>query len=449
MNKNKYLNNLEDQFYKNTVEKTDFYTDFYTVERFSINKMTALSQCLKDMLVFGELSPELLDKAKDQLGYIQKILNTPNSIEMDFYLGTDDLMLYRVVPYGRTNYKGLQLEKPCGRMFPLVTSMASLSRQVRHYLFSRSNFDQDYLDVDLVNSHPSLIALYSKERNIESPRLIEYLTERTSVINSIVSSESCNKSEAKRLLLIALNTDSIFTNNPFVKEYHEEVRRIRELLWSDSFLDTVGTFISTNELRMSLSHRDNFKSNSEDKNKFLLQSYYCFEGESALLNKLRDSLVVRLNVNNRPNLSKDESWIHFIPFYDGAYIKTETSDRRRTLCSEVEMDLYIDEFNSSIHTELGVNFINFATKSIHVEDDELTIVIPDILTRYELLSDDFYKNIEIKFDGEELSTFIDTTKSVQKEIKDGTNEKFNSWVRKTINTQMAHNRREYFKSDKS
>ncbi len=97
--------------------------------------MTAVKLFLQDCIYFKNVEDKYLEDIKKQLNIIQYILNTPNSIETRFLQVSNNLYFERIVLYGRVKYKVDKEEVSCRRLYHLVPSMSSLSKQIRFYLF--------------------------------------------------------------------------------------------------------------------------------------------------------------------------------------------------------------------------------------------------------------------------------------------------------------------------
>ena len=297
--KNNYFKIIEDHSLKYMEEKKDFYIEFYTVEKYSVGKLTVLKQYLQDILITNTMYKDSFESIENQINIISHILNTPNSIEMRFIPTAFDITLQRIVPYGRLHHNPNDSDIPCGRLYPLIPSMVQLSRQIRRFLFS-----DKYFDIDLVNAHPTILASYAIENELNVPSLTDYVENRESILKEIVINSGCSREDAKKLILIAQNTTSIQTKSLFVTNYSQEIVKIRQHMWENQ-----------KNLVNYLNKRESFKGKSIDEQMITLQSYYCFNTESSLLLDLRQYLFNMLHLDNRPSFNTSKRFLHFIPFF--------------------------------------------------------------------------------------------------------------------------------------
>jgi hypothetical protein len=94
-----------------------------------------------------------------------------------------------------------------GRIIPRASlSLSVFRRATRHTLCN-----DEYIDIDMVNSQPTLIYEIAKKNDIILHGLKEYIEHRCDILDQIMNHHKCDKDTAKELILIVLNGGSYHT----------------------------------------------------------------------------------------------------------------------------------------------------------------------------------------------------------------------------------------------
>jgi len=102
-----------------------------------------------------------------------------------------------------------------------------LSRQIRYCLFK-----DFYIDIYLVNAHPTILYNFASENNIICPKLTLLVHNREEVFSNIMKTENKDKSSVKKKLLVILNLELLKNEkNSFYRELSNEIIEIRETIW--------------------------------------------------------------------------------------------------------------------------------------------------------------------------------------------------------------------------
>ena len=88
-----------------------------------------------------------------------------------------------------------------------------------------------YTDIDLVNSHFSILFFKANDNSIDVPYLNQLVTNRLEIFNTIVNSHGLSFSEVKVEFLKCLNLIIYKGNIPYLKNLHLNILKIRENIW--------------------------------------------------------------------------------------------------------------------------------------------------------------------------------------------------------------------------
>lgn len=433
------VKDIENLNHKYSLERENFYSEFLTIERYSLKKVVALRQYFEDKIVIENTSISEIIKIKKQLDILKNILNTPNSIEMRFVRITNDLIFERIVPYGRITGEQASVEDKHGRLFPLVLSMINLSRHVRYFLFNDT-----YKDFDLNNSYPSILANFANIYSLPSPLLQHYVKNRKDILNDLSKELLITRDQAKKLVIMALNLYPIKSDSSFLKEFSKEIFTIRKFMMMKAlYHNSKGSNAET--LYKTLCKRQDFQEKSLGEKMIMYQSFYCFNIESSLLLELRRYLNEKLNIKDIPSFDSSENKLHFIPFFDGAYILATSDNTKKIVCSDVKLKSLIDDFN------LKHDYFNFSLKSQCIDFSENSYINIVDLSKYLRLfnNKDFIKSVNFSFDKSIIEPFLDVSEPFIKLISKGLHTQFNACIQKEIHKQSFLARLKFFQTKKS
>ncbi len=123
----------------------------------------------------------------------------------------------------RTTYKQKNGQ---GRFFATGCNLQKLPRDARHTLCSN-----DYYDIDIVNSQPTILAQYFEKNAIKCPQLKVYLEYRSEVLKGVMELYELTKDEAKMIFISILNGGGKpkYTDQ-FIIDFYHEVQDIKNKL---------------------------------------------------------------------------------------------------------------------------------------------------------------------------------------------------------------------------
>jgi len=282
------IENIDHFIVQDTPE--DFNVLFETEELFDVDKLLILHSLLSDLNIENPENPVIKKSFKTVDTVVNSgVENIQHKIEDTFFI--------RKMEYGfRNNQK-------VGRIQPVQTSVPYFSKQIRNYLFGKT-----YLDVDLINSHPTILYDYAIKNGIPVNFLKSLVKERDAVFKQICNSSNLNLDQVKQSFLILINlTDSTKNKGYNFTEFHlglyEEIVKIREHMFHN---------FENSQYHNIFDYCNKLGKSSLEQIKLSYQTFYCFTKESELLLSLK-SFFENSKQNNYDFLS-------FIPFFDGAYI---------------------------------------------------------------------------------------------------------------------------------
>lgn len=115
-----------------------------------------------------------------------------------------------------------------GRYFAIGgLSLQSFAREIRHSISS------DYIDIDMVNAHPTILSFLCKTMDIETPNLDKYIKNRDKIINEILDKNE--KSDVKKMILSILNGGNndyhnIAFKSKWLVDYKKEIEKAHDLI---------------------------------------------------------------------------------------------------------------------------------------------------------------------------------------------------------------------------
>ena len=191
-------------------------------ERFDAEKTLAIYSYLKYKLPF------LVDDTTKKwylknIRFFEKTLKKINNSTC--FITPCDIFIKQV--YKKIDYNG---DKTVGRLYN-SDSINTLPREIRYFLF-----EDNYIDLDIANAHPSLLYLYSKENNLTlNGSLSRYIKNRTMVMVDIQEESGMDLNLVKKNVLKLLN--KTWDNKPLkfsqtLTELDEDFQSIRNHLWA-------------------------------------------------------------------------------------------------------------------------------------------------------------------------------------------------------------------------
>jgi len=421
-----YLKTIESENFIDINKNKRFIEEWRTVEMFSLPRLCALRAYLTDYLidhsptfVYRNGKPKVssnLVKVKDQLIFIENILNTSEAFSTRASIIDNEVYLERILPYGRLSEDSIENSFRTGRIYPFSHSAPYLSRDIRSYLFSDS-----YFDVDLENSHPTILAAAATGYHQKSPTLDYYVKNREIFLQNVGSYLQIDRDKAKKAVLIALNKNDYKSRCPLLVELHHEVNVLRLYLFH-IFYDRKHRKNMNIPILQELERRPNYVSKTLEEKMLTFQSYYCFDKESQLLLKLKEHLEEQLGVKSTTTFENQKSHLHFIPFFDGAYIKFK-NDSNTVVMSEFMIEEYLEAFNNKNKP------FKFQLKSIRTNDPKSYINLKLLKDYEDLLITETYKT-EFRFsiDNSSLGHYLNSDSKSLREIKAGSNLQFNDFL---------------------
>ncbi len=165
-----------------------------------------------------EFRPEVsTDDNWDVLGKIKKYMDGSVKIDGD--------------KYGR-EVKYYQSIKNTGRMFAVDgLSLQSLPREIRNTISEKY-----YIDIDTVNSAPTLLYQYCKTKNLKMKCLKKYVKKREEFINEYMKKTSLTREKIKNAIIIIVNGGSIIKelrNEDFIKNLKNEIEYIKQYIYKN------------------------------------------------------------------------------------------------------------------------------------------------------------------------------------------------------------------------
>ena len=117
-----------------------------------------------------------------------------------------------------------------GRFFAVGNlSLQSLCREFRHSIAA-----DYYVDIDIVNAHPVILAHLCHINNFDCPQLIKYITQREEKINEIININSDIDRETAKILFLSITNGgsnaykNLKKKTPFLKAYKEEMTTVHK-----------------------------------------------------------------------------------------------------------------------------------------------------------------------------------------------------------------------------
>ena len=229
-------------------------TLYETIDEKILNKLIN-----SDLLLTNKWDDSIYENEKQQLKAYQKIVKN----------GTAKVKYNKVdkMPFGRSNPN-----KSLG--------LFSLRRGIRHTL-SKNN----YTDIDIENCHPNILLQISKYNKIVCTNLEDYVKNRNTHLNNIMTNYDVSKDEAKKLFIRILYFGS-FKNwakdlgiekdeTEFIKNFKNEIQKIGKIIYDNN-----------DEIKKTVEDRKEDQ-NKKNYNKYgSVVSYYLQEYEIRILESI-------------------------------------------------------------------------------------------------------------------------------------------------------------------
>jgi hypothetical protein len=200
-------------------KKNKYFHALDILETCNIHRLIALREYLED-LQRSTSEPDLLSSLKDYSKKINHIMNIKTAKVSD----TQKNMYRRIMSYG------FLYPNNVGRLYTPIASLASLPKEIRSLLFK-----DYYINVDLVNSHVSILYHFAESNSLNNESLKKFLINHQELMEHLYAQLKLkNLAEAKKMVLQVVNFKHYSGKSPFLKEFFEDILIIREKIY-DSF----------------------------------------------------------------------------------------------------------------------------------------------------------------------------------------------------------------------
>lgn len=285
----------------------------YLVQQLQTNEFYRLNELITLVDYYSDLNLENPQNPRVQKGYSTLEDFVENRVESVAFRLEDNYYL-RDTSYGFTNSQKI------GRMYSELPTAQSFQREIRFFLFK-----SEYVDVDLVNSHASILYDFAQKAGIQTIALEKLVQNRTEFFDQMLS-------EKDRLIIESPKKTAIITFNLIDTTEHKEIlRRLPtncvmlysevELLRRELFdRVTYNSDKTYNSLKGFLKAKYKTLDDSAETRR-AAQIYYCFTQESRAL------LLLKENLSEFANLQG----FSFLPIFDGALVRVTDSITREDL----------------------------------------------------------------------------------------------------------------------
>jgi hypothetical protein len=301
------------------VKKTLHEPIFKTKESFPVSRSLALRDLLEDRLLTETSSGK--SSLKKRLNFTNKII-TVNKLET---IGLASDKFTRETCYGYLKpYK-------IGRVYSGDGSIPYFPKDMRYLLLKDL-----YVDFDLVNCHPTILYEFAVSRtSLETPYLKALVVGRDKFQQDVAAELGSGKNVKVSILVSFYAAEKNFgSKSRMLISLHEEIVKLRVFIKED----------------FTKRHPD---FSTEGMSLGTIQSHFCCSRESELVLALRDFL--HLNIESIPEQ------LHFIPLYDGAYLRHEDSSVHH------ELEKYVLKFNET------QTYLKFEKKEIKGNEDDVLL----------------------------------------------------------------------------
>jgi hypothetical protein len=204
-----------------------------------------------------------------------------------------------------------------GRLHSLESSMPAIDPKYYHLLFKR-----EYINVSFFSSTQTALHSFSLTQKLNLPVLGD-LVHNEEEFHRKIQAEICDyEDDIAKVISSVINSIKYLGKSQVLRNLHEEILLIREILWGKFYPIYKETFLA----------RPNFLNRSIEKQKIRVQTMFCQTGETRMLLSLSAFLKSKIT---------DETFLSFVPFRHGAFVKFEK------FALQNEVSDFIDEFNDS------------------------------------------------------------------------------------------------------
>jgi hypothetical protein len=325
--------------------------EIISLEVYNLEKLLAMKSYLEDFVIFDSYRQnDKKGKYTEQLNIINKIIE--ESLITDYFIQGNKF--YRIMGF-TYNYS-----ERIGRLYSYLTTMTRLTREVRFYLF------QDlYLDVDIINAHPSILLQFARNHKINTPELNKLVESRETFYDQVSQNLKCEISDVKSIIirLINLTKEEFFhdQNIGVLENLFYEILEIRDKIFD----------IESTKISQALSGKRSYKKKGIDKKKVSIQTFYCQTVESQTILDLYTFLKTKEGIDG--SFTNNFIPLIFIPFFDGAYV------RYHNPVTQSQVKDFIEEYNNRR------DIIKFKIKKIEKDQNllyEETFKAHLVLTNY-------------------------------------------------------------------
>ena len=222
-----------------------------------------------------------------------------------------------------------------GRLFSSSSSLTLYPRELRNYLFSSL-----YVDLDIENSHPSILLSFSRKYHDKpTPFLEEFVFERESLLKNLMFNTGKSREVCKESLLRFITLTPSNPSRDFHPNLLNEIVDIRislykviqkgELDYSEQFVNIFNSKRKFNSYHESLVYLQSFYCQTLETYhilnfSFLLQKKYLKFLKNNSIEKLADLPFCNLIDKDVSSLNLSDTFLS-LPFFDGFFIHTPTS----------------------------------------------------------------------------------------------------------------------------
>jgi hypothetical protein len=383
--------------------RKEIVNDYITCETMDLIKAKSLIIYLEHKLLDSSDSRKR-EKIKKYLGFIRSWANIAK-VDLDLIRLNDNVLVVNKVRFTSLG---------CGefnRLYCTKKSYSRMPRDLRTYLCK--NY---YIDVDLINSAPTILYQFALEHNIRTAALGILVTNRELFYKTLEQEYHPRKIDPKTLTIVIINQIVIKTQSKMLQRLHFEIMQIRECIW-----DNKSTFSGFHEGIL-----DNKTTLREKKRK--LQSFYCYSIETKSV-MLLESIIEKSINSDKIKLFIGEKFkpYSYVPTFDGALIQVFGQN------TTLSIEKAIDDTNEKLGT-----YLNFLIKPLILSGD--TILDMDLLEKYEVINKCLSKvrsKTFLKFLEEERLSLFKFSKNNITEIGNRINERVEAAEKKkTVSREM-------------
>lgn len=208
-----YLHNKKDTLL--FIEKKSCIKNKSIVKYITLICMNRISKSVKINLPVLDYIIEQYESFKFDDTYVTNNISTynyPLDVLKSIYKYTNKKTSQYIETYSRN--------RNIGRMYSGKNGIQLIRKEIRNALFYN-----DYFDIDIVNSAPTILSQYCNKNKIKTKYIDDYVNNRDIILSNIVTHLQVDRDEAKRIIISIINGGSIPKNNTlnWIKEFHTEM----------------------------------------------------------------------------------------------------------------------------------------------------------------------------------------------------------------------------------